>query len=347
MLYVGLEHGLMGNSRLANSFFEQAHSLAPDDPVVLHELGSVAYQNGDWQLAERYFLQAVDLVSALTPATGSHNCTFLDDTWEPLLNNLGHVSRKLRKFEQAVDFHQKALLVSPKKASTYSALGYVHALTFKYEQAIEFFEKALALKRDDTFSTTMLNTVLEAFLGEAPPFLGNAPPTTTTGSRIARFPLTSPTLFAGAPKDVPPPVHDVSAPLTPANVMVTPSIGHRQMASTSSNMEVSAISMADISEEDIQQTETPNFYSSRSAVRTFGLLTNRLVSDARQDDSVLSGIGPLHTPSDAHATPLTGGIGSGYRVELGRPGRGALHRPALRHGMEPADDDTPTVIQRR
>ena len=176
MLYVGLEHGLMGNCRLANSFFEQAHSLAPDDPVVLHELGSVAYQNGEWQLAEKYFLQAVDLVSALTPTTGPHNCTFLDDTWEPLLNNLGHVSRKLRKFEQAIDFHQKALLVSPKKASTYSALGYVYALTFKYEQAIEFFEKALALKRDDTFSTTMLNTVLEAFLGEAPPFLGNAPP---------------------------------------------------------------------------------------------------------------------------------------------------------------------------
>lgn len=173
MLYVGLEHGLMGNSRLANSFFEQAHSLAPDDPFVLHELGSVAYQNGDWQVAEKHFLQAVDLVSALTPATGAHHYT-LDDTWEPLLNNLGHVSRKLKKFDQAVDFHQKALLVSPKKASTYSALAYVYALTFKYQLAIEFFEKALALKRDDTFSTTMLNTVLEAFLGEGPPFLGKA-----------------------------------------------------------------------------------------------------------------------------------------------------------------------------
>ena len=39
MLYVGLEHGLMNNVRLANSFFSQAHSLAPDDPFVLHELG--------------------------------------------------------------------------------------------------------------------------------------------------------------------------------------------------------------------------------------------------------------------------------------------------------------------
>jgi tetratricopeptide (TPR) repeat protein len=45
-------------------------------------------------------------------------------------------------------------------------------LTLKYDQAIEYFQKALALKRDDTFSTTMLNSVLDAYLNEAPAFLG-------------------------------------------------------------------------------------------------------------------------------------------------------------------------------
>lgn len=172
MLYVGLEHGLMSNVRLANSFFNQAHSLAPDDPFVLHELGTVAYQNGDYQLAEKCFLQAVDMVASLQSSSGDSNDFPLDDTWEPLLNNLGHVCRKLKKYEQAIDFHQKALLVSPMQASTFAALGYVYALTLKYDQAIEYFQKALALKRDDTFSTTMLNSVLEAYLNEAPAFLG-------------------------------------------------------------------------------------------------------------------------------------------------------------------------------
>lgn len=59
MLYVGLEHGLMNNVRLANSFFTQAHSLAPDDPFVLHELGTVAYQNDDFMKAEKYFLLVI------------------------------------------------------------------------------------------------------------------------------------------------------------------------------------------------------------------------------------------------------------------------------------------------
>ena len=174
MLYVGLEHGLMSNVRLANSFFNQANSLAPDDPFVLHELGAVAYQNSDYQLAEKCFLQAVDMVSRLRHTASNNDCNDfpMDDTWEPLLNNLGHVCRKLKKYEQAIDFHQKALLVSPMRASTFAALGYVYALTLKYDQAIEYFQKALALKRDDTFSTTMLNSVLDAYLNEAPAFLG-------------------------------------------------------------------------------------------------------------------------------------------------------------------------------
>ena len=177
MLYVGLEHGLMSNVRLANSFFNQAHSLAPDDPFVLHELGAVAYQNGDYPLAEKCFMQAVDMVSRLHQTTNSSTASDsndfpMDDTWEPLLNNLGHVCRKLKKYDQAIDFHQKALLVSPMRANTFAALGYVYALTLKYDDAIEYFQKALALRRDDTFSTTMLTSVLEAYLNEAPAFLG-------------------------------------------------------------------------------------------------------------------------------------------------------------------------------
>lgn len=190
MLYVGLEHGLMSNVRLANSFFNQAHTIAPDDPFVLHELGSVAFQNGDYQLAEKCYLQAVDMVGRLHQASCNNNNDSsisssssysnrgvglpVDDTWEPLLNNLGHVSRKLKKYELAIEYHQKALLVCPMKASTFASLGYVYALMNDAGQAVEYFQKALALKRDDTFSTTMLNAVLESYLSEAPPFNGSS-----------------------------------------------------------------------------------------------------------------------------------------------------------------------------
>ena len=45
LLYVGLEYGLTNNSKLAERFFNQALSIAPDDPFVLHEIGVIAYQS--------------------------------------------------------------------------------------------------------------------------------------------------------------------------------------------------------------------------------------------------------------------------------------------------------------
>lgn len=45
LLYIGLEYGLSNNIKLAERFFTQAQTIAPEDPFVLHELGVVAYQN--------------------------------------------------------------------------------------------------------------------------------------------------------------------------------------------------------------------------------------------------------------------------------------------------------------
>ena len=49
----------------------------------------------------------------------------LNQSWEPLLNNLGHTSRKLVKYDEAIAFHRQALVLRPLSASTYSSIGYV------------------------------------------------------------------------------------------------------------------------------------------------------------------------------------------------------------------------------
>ena len=45
VLYIGLEYGLTNNTKLAEKFFSQAQSIAPNDPFVLHEMGVIAFQN--------------------------------------------------------------------------------------------------------------------------------------------------------------------------------------------------------------------------------------------------------------------------------------------------------------
>lgn len=62
----------------------------------------------------------------------------------------------------------------------------------------------------------------------------------------------------GAPKDIPPPITNL-ADTSNSHLMVTPGVSKRHMASASA-MEVSNMSMPDISEEDVIQMDTPGYY---------------------------------------------------------------------------------------
>ncbi|XP_014681406.1 PREDICTED: cell division cycle protein 16 homolog [Priapulus caudatus] len=162
LLYIGLEYGLTNNAKLADRFFSQALAIAPSDPFVLHEMGVIAFQNHYWETAEKYFSEALSSIEA------GQQCVSVEK-WEPLLNNLGHVCRKLKKYEEALDHHRRALILSPQNPSTYSAMGYVHSLLGNAAMAVYYFHKALGLRRDDTFSTNMLEKCMQQLLNELNP----------------------------------------------------------------------------------------------------------------------------------------------------------------------------------
>ena len=163
LLYIGVEYGLTNNQKLAEQFFTQSLEIAPKDPFVLHELGVTCFQNQDYNGAERYFKSALQEVRKV-------HGSVLSSKWESLLNNLGHTSRKLEKYCDSLFYHQQALVLIPMSASTYSAIGYVQSLQGDLVEAVEAFHKALSLRRDDTFSTTMLNFVIEQLMVESPPY---------------------------------------------------------------------------------------------------------------------------------------------------------------------------------
>lgn len=66
----------------------------------------------------------------------------------------------------------QALVLNPLNPSTYSAIGFIHALMGNTQEAVDAFHKALGLRRDDTFTTTMLGYVMEQLIDESPPFPG-------------------------------------------------------------------------------------------------------------------------------------------------------------------------------
>ncbi|XP_074234732.1 cell division cycle protein 16 homolog isoform X2 [Camelus bactrianus] len=118
-----------------------------------------------WKTAEKWFLDALEKIKAI-----GNEVTV--DKWEPLLNNLGHVCRKLKKYTEALDYHRQALVLIPQNASTYSAIGYIHSLMGNFENAVDYFHTALGLRRDDTFSVTMLGHCIEMYIGDSEAYIG-------------------------------------------------------------------------------------------------------------------------------------------------------------------------------
>ena len=147
--YLGLEYITTNNIKLAKYFFKEALMISPDDPFVKHELGSIEYHNGNFKAAKRNFELALKRVDVIYGSV-------IPEDWEPLLNNLGHVCRRLGQYELSLQYHKKALNVSPNNSSTFSAIGLAQCYLGNYGDAITAFHKALSIHRDDTISQELL-----------------------------------------------------------------------------------------------------------------------------------------------------------------------------------------------
>ncbi|RWR89208.1 anaphase-promoting complex subunit 6 [Cinnamomum micranthum f. kanehirae] len=148
-LYIGMEYMRTHNLKLAEQFFMQAKTICPSDPLVYNELGVVAYHMKGYQKAVRWFEKTL-----------AHIPSSLSEMWEPTLVNLAHALRKLRRYNEAISYYEKALALSTRSLSTYAGLAYTYHLQDEFDAAITYYHKALWLKPDDQFCTEMLTLAL-------------------------------------------------------------------------------------------------------------------------------------------------------------------------------------------
>eukprot|EP00268_Persea_americana_P035051 TRINITY_DN3460_c1_g1_i5.p1 TRINITY_DN3460_c1_g1~~TRINITY_DN3460_c1_g1_i5.p1 ORF type:complete len:150 (+),score=22.93 TRINITY_DN3460_c1_g1_i5:905-1354(+) len=127
----------------------QAKTICPSDPLVYNELGVVAYHMKEYQKAVRWFEKTL-----------AHIPSSLSEMWEPTLVNLAHALRKLRRYNEAISYYEKALALSTRSLSTYAGLAYTYHLQDEFDAAITYYHKALWLKPDDQFCTEMLTLAL-------------------------------------------------------------------------------------------------------------------------------------------------------------------------------------------
>jgi len=81
--------------------------------------------------AERHFRSALKVLKY-----NQHSST-LPNRYDTLLNNMGHVLRKLGKYPDAIEFHKKALHMSPQDAASYSSIGLIYCMMGEWNKAVE------------------------------------------------------------------------------------------------------------------------------------------------------------------------------------------------------------------
>jgi tetratricopeptide (TPR) repeat protein len=114
------------NSNTATEHLERAVELAPQFAAAWNALGVIAYQTNKYGRAEECFREAV----AADPGL-----------FEPLVN-LGGVSLTLHKFDAAMDYNLKAVLLRPNDALANAQMGMTYYSVGQLELALKYLEQA-------------------------------------------------------------------------------------------------------------------------------------------------------------------------------------------------------------
>ncbi|XGW04095.1 hypothetical protein V3C99_015330 [Haemonchus contortus] len=148
-MYIGMQYCRVG-VRMAEEFLREASCIRSCDPVIMHERGSYYYRYSKFHTAEQFFNNALLAVIG----TDSEDVEFVDSSsilneqidpfWQPLVASLGHVSRRLGKFRESINFHSKALLMNPMDYHSMASMAMSYACLGETNIATRYFAKALA-----------------------------------------------------------------------------------------------------------------------------------------------------------------------------------------------------------
>ncbi|KAK6738203.1 hypothetical protein RB195_020361 [Necator americanus] len=146
-MYIGMQYCRVG-VRMAEDFLREASCIRSSDPVIMHERGSYYYRYNKFRTAEQFFSNALLAVIGNEEAEFADSSSIiteqLDPFWQPLVANLGHVSRRLGKYRESIDFHNKALLINPMDWHSMASMAMSYACLGETNVATRYFAKALS-----------------------------------------------------------------------------------------------------------------------------------------------------------------------------------------------------------
>jgi len=150
-LFIGQEYLQLSQSALAEEHFLAAASLNPSDPLLLNELGVVAYNREDYTTAIDYFERAI---------AGARNLQGSSVTWSSTHCNMGHALRLQKRYAEARAAYAQAIRLDPLNHTAYASQGMLSQLEGDIRTAIRLYHSALSLSPQDPIATVLLEMAM-------------------------------------------------------------------------------------------------------------------------------------------------------------------------------------------
>ncbi|KAE9408566.1 TPR-like protein [Gymnopus androsaceus JB14] len=153
LMFVGMEQITLSHYDQADEALKAAYTMCDGDPLLMNELGVMAYNHEEYEEAVSLFQRALDLAEVTQSSQHSWTTTYV---------NLGTCHRKLKQYDQAKEAYQKVLLLDPRHALALGFLGLVYHLTDDLDNAIAKYHEALSIDPINAYVLELLNMALES-----------------------------------------------------------------------------------------------------------------------------------------------------------------------------------------
>ncbi|KAF8072071.1 hypothetical protein FPV67DRAFT_1483779 [Lyophyllum atratum] len=160
LMFVGMENIMLSNHALADEALNAANSMCDGDPLLVNEMGVMAFNHGEYERAADLFSKALDLAQVTQSSQKSWATTYL---------NLGTSHRKLGRLKEAKEAYQKVLELDSRHSMALGFLGLVHHLLGEVDKAIVKYHEALSIDPINPHVLELLNMALEANIMRSPP----------------------------------------------------------------------------------------------------------------------------------------------------------------------------------
>ena len=143
----------LNNLSLAREYLNTAYLLCKTDPLLLNELGIVAFHSTDYTAAIDFFRSAL----AFSAQNGADTPAKI-----PFWTNLAHALRRAGMLDDALSFFNAVLRSGVRDAAVLTAKGLTLLELNRAWDAVTTLHEALAIAPQDPLATDLLNKALEA-----------------------------------------------------------------------------------------------------------------------------------------------------------------------------------------